>query len=126
MAKCCHDLDLIQYFIGANKHVSHSVPDAPCRFKDKIGKTSFDFNTKETERTLWYKGSYKGKPVEVNATMEIPEGLESITTVFPFDEDKTKYFMIKIKDKKYFVEAVIIPEDFWYYEHYEITIRKIN
>lgn len=51
--------DSIQYFVGANKHVSHSIPDAPSRFKDKIGKTEFDFNTLETERTLWYKGSYK-------------------------------------------------------------------
>ena len=85
--------DSVQYFLGANKHVSHSIPDSPCRFKDKIGKTEFDFNTKENERTLWYKGAFKGKPVEVEAFMEIPEGLESITTVFPFAEDNTKYFM---------------------------------
>lgn len=85
--------DSIQYFIGANKHVSHSIPDAPSQFKDKIGKTQFDFNTKETERTLRYKGSFKGKPVEVTAEMDIPENLESITTIFPFDEDETKYFM---------------------------------
>ena len=85
--------DSIQYFIGANKHVSHAKPDSPSRFKDKIGKTEFDFNTKENERTLWYKGSFKGKSVEVNAVMDIPEGLEAITTIFPFDGDDTKYFM---------------------------------
>ena len=85
--------DSVQYFLGANKHVSHSIPDSPCRFKDKIGKTEFDFNTKENERTLWYKGAFKGEPVEVEAVMEIPEDLESITTVFPFAEDNTKYFM---------------------------------
>lgn len=85
--------DSVQYFAGANKHVSHSIPDAPSRFKDKIGKTEFDFHTKENERTLYYKGMYKGKNVEVTAVMEIAPGLESITTVFPFDEDKTKYFM---------------------------------
>jgi len=49
--------DSIQYFIGANKHVSHSKPDAPCRFKDTIGKTSFDFNTKETESKSKKTGS---------------------------------------------------------------------
>ena len=85
--------DCVQYFLGGNKHVPCSKPDAPSRFKDKIGKTEFDFNTKESERTLFFKGSYKGKLVEVSASMEIAEGLESITTVFPFDEDKTKYFM---------------------------------
>ena len=42
--------DSVQYFAGANKHVSHSKPDSPCRFSDRIGKTEFDFNTKETER----------------------------------------------------------------------------
>ena len=85
--------DSIQYFLGANKHVPPAKGDVPNRYKDKIGKTEFDFNTKETERTLWYKGTYKGKPVEVNVTMDIPEGLENITTIFPFNEDNTKYFM---------------------------------
>ena len=85
--------DSIQYFLGANKHVPPAKGDVPNRYKDKIGKTEFDFNTKDTERTLWYKGTYKGKPVEVNVTMDIPEGLENITTIFPFDEDNTKYFM---------------------------------
>ena len=85
--------DAIQYFIGANKHVPPVKGDIPNRYKDKIGKAEFDFDTKETERTLWYKGSCKGKNVEVNITMDIPEGLENITTVFPFEGDDTKYFM---------------------------------
>ncbi len=85
--------DAVQYFFGKDKCVSHSKPDSPSRFSDKIGKTSFDFNTMKNERTLCFKGSCKGKPVEVTASMDIMDGLESITTVFPFDEDKTKYFM---------------------------------
>lgn len=85
--------DSMQYFLGANKHVSHSKPDAPNRFKEKIGKTEFDFNTKENERELWYKGSYKGKPVEATAKMDIIDGLEALTTIFPFDEGKHHYFM---------------------------------
>ena len=85
--------DCVQYFAGANKHVSHVKADSPGRFKDKIGKTEFDFNTKENERTLSFKGKHKGKEVDVFASMEIMEGLESITTIFPFKEDKTKYFM---------------------------------
>lgn len=85
--------DAVQYFIGGNKHVSPAKGDIPVRFKDKIGKTEFDFHTKECERTLFFKGIYKGKPVEVNASMEIAEGLENITTVFPFCGDETKYFM---------------------------------
>ena len=65
----------------------------PNRYKDKIGKTEFDFDTRETERLLYYKGKYKGKPVEVKVQMDIPEGLENITTIFPFEGDNTKYFM---------------------------------
>lgn len=85
--------DSVQYFLGADKHVSPPVIDVSNRFKDKIGKTEFDFYTKENERTLWYKGAFKGKPVEVNVSMEIMDGLENITTVLPFDGDDTKYFM---------------------------------
>ena len=85
--------DAIQYFAGGNKYVPPSKGDAPNRFKGKIGKTEFDFHTKENERTLRFKGAYKGKPVDVEVSMDIPEGLESITTIFPFDEDDTKYFM---------------------------------
>ena len=64
--------DSVQYFLGANKHVSHSIPDRPSRFKDKIGKTEFDFDTRESERVLSYKGQYKGKNVAVSARMEYP------------------------------------------------------
>ena len=85
--------DSISYFIGANKHVPPAKGDVPNRFKDKIGKSEFDFITKENERTLLYKGVYKGKKVEVNVSMEIMDGLENITTVLPFKGDETKYFM---------------------------------
>ncbi len=86
-------VDAMQYFLGANKHVPPAKGDVPNRFKDKIGGAEFDFNTKETERTLWFKKMHKGKLVECNISMDIMPGLENITTVFPFDEDKTRYFM---------------------------------
>lgn len=85
--------DAVQYFVGGNKYVPPKRGDAPNRFKEKIGKTQFDFRTLERERTLYFKGAFKGKSVEVNVSMDIPEGLESITTVFPFDESETRYFM---------------------------------
>ena len=46
-------IDSNEYFLGANKHVPPARGDVPNRFNDKIGKTLFDFNTMETERTLW-------------------------------------------------------------------------
>lgn len=86
-------IDAMKYFLGANKHVPPAKGDVPNRYKDKIGSAEFDFNTKENERTLWYKQPYKGKTLECHVQMDIMPDLESITTVFPFDEDKTKYFM---------------------------------
>ena len=86
-------VDALQYFLGANKHVPPAKGDVPNRYKDKIGKAEFDFNTKETERTLWFRKMHKGKLVECTCQMDIMPGLENITTIFPFDEDKTKYFM---------------------------------
>lgn len=86
-------IDSNEYFLGPNKYVPPARGDVPNRFNDKIGKTMFDFNTMETERTLWIRKPYKGKIVECDISMDIMPGLENITTIFPFDEDPTRYFM---------------------------------
>lgn len=86
--------DATQLFLGGkNKHVPPPKGDVPNRFKDKIGSAEFDFDTKETTRTLWFKMPLKGKTVECKFSMDIMPGLENITTVLPFDGDSTKYFM---------------------------------
>lgn len=106
-------IDAIQYFIGGKKHIPPAKGDAVNRFKDKIGSAEFDFNTKETERTLWFKKLHKGKKVECNVQMDIMPGLENITTVLPFEGDKTKYFMTT---KQFCMpcEAVFKIDDFTY------------
>ena len=81
------------FFGGNNNHIPPARGDVPNRLSDKIGNAEFDFNTTETERTLRYKGKQKDKRIECELRMEIPEGLENITTVLPFDEDPTRYFM---------------------------------
>ena len=86
-------IDAMKYFLGTNKHVPPAKGDVPNRFKDKIGSAEFDFITKKNERTLWYKQPYKGKMLEGFVSMDIMPGLENITTVLPFDEDETRYFM---------------------------------
>ncbi len=86
--------DATQLFLGGkNKHVPPPKGDVPNRYKDKIGKAEFDFDTKETTRTLWFKMPLKGKMVECKFTMDIMPGLENITTVLPFKGDNKKYFM---------------------------------
>ncbi len=86
--------DATQLFLfGKNTHVPPAKGDVPNRFKDKIGKAEFDFDTKETSRTLWFTMMLKDKLVECRFEMDILPNLENITTVLPFDEDETKYFM---------------------------------
>lgn len=85
--------DASTIFIGGKKHLPLNRIDAPGRFKGKNGKTEFDFITKETERTVLFRMQHQGKNLECNLHMDIPEGLESITTVLPFEGDNTKYFM---------------------------------
>lgn len=86
--------DTMQIFFGGkNNHIPPAKGDVPNRLKDKIGSAEVDFNTKETERTLWYKTKDKDKIMECSLRMDIMPGLENITTVIPFDEDDTRYFM---------------------------------
>ncbi len=85
--------DGMTIFAGGNKCVPLNKIDVPGRFTGKVGKTSFDFNTKETERTISFKMMHKGKKLECDLHMDIPEGLENITTVLPFEGDNTKFFM---------------------------------
>ena len=82
-----------QIFVGGERLVPLKRVDAPGRFKGKYAKTEFDFHTKERERTVFFKTLLKGKNLECQLHMDIPEGLESITTVLPFKGDNTKYFM---------------------------------
>lgn len=86
-------IDATQLFLGGKKHLPPPKGDVPNRYKDKIGKAEFDFDTKETSRTLWFKMELKDKTVECKFEMDIMPGLENITTVLPFAGDSKKYFM---------------------------------
>ena len=86
-------VDATQLFLGGKKHLPPPKGDVPNRYKDKIGKAEFDFDTKETTRTLWFKMQLKNKTVECKFDMDIMPGLENITTVLPFAGDSKKYFM---------------------------------
>lgn len=87
-------VDATQLFLfSKNSHIPPEKGDVPNRFSEKIGKAVFDFDTKATERTLSFSMPVKKKNVQCNFKMDILPYLENITTVLPFDEDKTKYFM---------------------------------
>lgn len=79
---------------GKDKYVLPPKGDVPNNVKMKIkglGSAEFEFDTKETSRTLYYR-SGDGK-CECRFDVEIPEGLENITTVLPFEGSPTSYFM---------------------------------
>ncbi len=86
--------DVTSIFLGGtNKYILPAKGDVPNYFKATVGKAEVEFDTKETYRTLCFKAPYKGKTVECNFKMEIMPGLENITTVLPFENHPTRYFM---------------------------------
>lgn len=85
--------DAVSYFIGGNTFIPPSKGDIPGRFSNNIGKAYFDFFTKKNTRQLYFKKPHKGKTVECKIEMAIPEGHENLTTVLPFKDDNTKFFM---------------------------------
>ena len=74
---------------GKDKYVLPPRGDAPNRVKMSVGGADFEFVTTETGRTLKFR---KGG-VECDFTMQIPQGLENITTVLPFKGFPDRYFM---------------------------------
>lgn len=78
---------------GKDKYVLPSKGDVPNNVKFKIGKSEFEFDTEKNRRRLYFKSKEKGKTVECDFVMIIPDGLENITTVLPFKGCPTKYFM---------------------------------
>ena len=74
---------------GKDKYVLPPKGDVPNEVKMSFGGAQFEFITKETERTLWFKRG----DIECRFQMDIMPGLENITTVLPFDGFKDRYFM---------------------------------
>lgn len=81
------------YLGGNNKYILPPKGDVPNNFKATVGNAQVEFDTKETYRTLYFKTEHKGKTIECNFTMDLMPGLENITTVLPFKNKPTRYFM---------------------------------
>ena len=87
----------VLYVGGREKYKMPPKGDVPNNLKytveNFLGKAEFEFDTKETSRTLYFKGKAKGEDVICDFHMDIPEGLENITTVLPFKNMKSGFFM---------------------------------
>ena len=77
---------------GKDKYVLPPKGDVPNHVKLEIkgiGKATFDVLTEEHKRTIYFKSGN----VECHFEMDIPDGLENITTVLPFKDHPKSYFM---------------------------------
>lgn len=74
---------------GKDKYILPPKGDVPNNVKFKIMGCEFEFDTKETSRTLYFKNA----KVECRFQMDIMPGLENITTVLPFEGFPDRYFM---------------------------------
>ena len=87
----------VLYLGGREKYKMPPKGDVPNNLKYTVesflGKAEFEFDTKETSRTLYFKGKVKDEDVICDFHMDIPEGLENITTVLPFKDMKSGFFM---------------------------------
>ena len=80
---------------GKDKYVLPPKGDVPNHVKLEIkgiGKATFDVLTEEHKRTIYFKSGN----VECHFEMDIPDGLENITTVLPFKDHPKSYFMTRI------------------------------
>lgn len=86
------------FFLGGrNKYTLPPKGDVPNRVQYTVvgmGEVAdVDFHTREHSRTLRFSSVVEGKALTADFTMDIPEGLENITTVLPFEGQPTRFFM---------------------------------
>ena len=81
------------YVGGESKYILPSKGDVPNYFRANVRQAQVEFDTHETYRTLWFKAPCNGKMVECNFHMDILPNHENITTVLPFKDNPTRYFM---------------------------------
>lgn len=74
---------------GKNKYVLPPKGDVVNNVKFAFGGAELEFDTKETSRTLYFKM----KNIECNFQMDIFPDHEDITTVLPFANKPTRFFM---------------------------------
>jgi hypothetical protein len=74
---------------GGDKYVLPPKGDVVNNVKGKLGRAHFEFDTKATRRSLYFKMD----EVELNFTMDMFPDHENITTLIPFAGKPDKYFM---------------------------------
>lgn len=78
---------------GKNKIVLPANCQKPNTVHYQKGKFELKFETGERTRKLYFKGPCKGSVVETEFDMEMFEDHQNITTVLPFENKPTRFFM---------------------------------
>jgi hypothetical protein len=104
----------MEFFLGGkNKYVPPLNGDMPNNLKFKRGKIELEFDTRETSRTLKFKGLTKAGMMECDFQMDMFKDHQNMTIVTPFKNMPTRFFMtmkqncmpaagtVKIGDKVY-------------------------
>ena len=74
---------------GKDKYILPARGDVPNHVKFSVGGAVFEADTREDCRTLRFRSG----DIQCHFTMDLPAGLESITTVLPFANHPDRYFM---------------------------------
>ena len=77
------------YVGGANKYVLPARGDVPNHVKFSVGGALFEADTQEDQRIL----RFRNDKVACYFRMDIPHGLENLTTVLPFGGYPDRYFL---------------------------------
>lgn len=86
-------VEAMALFVGGKKYMLPKCGDVPNVLEHTVGKTTMRVVTQKDKRTMYFKGEAQGKEVEANFVMDIMDGLENITTVLPYKNKPTRYFM---------------------------------
>ena len=81
--------DMTPFIGGKDRYILPSRGDVPNYVSFRIGKAVFEVNTGAARRSIRYEHG----DLSCSLNMDIPEGLESITTVLPFAGYPDRYFM---------------------------------
>ena len=86
-------VDNMSLFFGGKKYPLPPMSDQPNILEYTIGKAHFKFETMQNKRILDVKMMKKKLPIEAHFEMEMMENHENITTILPFKNKPTRFFM---------------------------------
>ena len=86
-------VDNMSLFIDGKKYPLPPISDQPNTLEYDVGKAHFKFETLQNRRILDVKMFKKKVPINAHFEMDMMENHENITTILPFKDKPTRFFM---------------------------------